>query len=76
MLLCDSPLVPYGDLVLLRAAIEYLLANPERAREMGERARSAGAWFTTEGCNTAIWNHTLDLVHERAHTVRIPVEWS
>ena len=67
-------LVPYGDPLLLRAAIEYLMANPEHARAMGEQARSAAAWFTTERCNTTIWRHTLDLVDERERAVSFPVE--
>jgi glycosyltransferase involved in cell wall biosynthesis len=59
-------LVPYGDVPALRAAIAHLLAHPEEARQIGERARCAAARFTTERCNVTIWNHALRLVDERS----------
>jgi glycosyltransferase involved in cell wall biosynthesis len=68
-------LVPYGDASVLRAAIAHLLAHPEEARQMGDRARSAAAWFTTERCNVTIWNHALQLVDERSTAdASIPLE--
>jgi glycosyltransferase involved in cell wall biosynthesis len=62
-------LVPYGDVAALQAAIRHLLTHPQDAREMGERARAAAGWFTTERCNVTIWNHALQLAEARRNSV-------
>jgi glycosyltransferase involved in cell wall biosynthesis len=44
----DGLIVDYSDPVGLRGAIRWVLAHPEAARKMGERARRRAEWFTTE----------------------------
>jgi len=65
-------LVPYGDVTQLRSAVQYLMAQPEEARAMGERAKLAAAPLTTERCNTAVWNIALDLIAERRSGSALP----
>ncbi len=61
-------LVPYGNAGALRKAIEELLAHPEEARAMGERARLAAEPLTTVRCNTTIWEQGLELAHAKPRT--------
>jgi glycosyltransferase involved in cell wall biosynthesis len=57
-------LVPYGDVVALRQAIQGLMASRDKARTMSERARAAAAPFTTERTNTMIWTLALQRAGE------------
>jgi len=57
--------VPYGDPIALRDAINWLAGNREEARAMGERARLSAEPLTTERSNIAIWRHALQLAQER-----------
>jgi glycosyltransferase involved in cell wall biosynthesis len=52
-------LVPYGDVVALREAIQGLMASREKARAMSECAMAAAASFTTQRSNIMIWAHAL-----------------
>jgi len=58
-------LVPYGDPIKLKKAIEGLLANSSEVKAMGERARDAAASFTTANCNAIIWRHAIELLNRR-----------
>src|SRR5205085_2309596 len=56
--------VDYEDAGRLRRAIEWVLANPEAARRMGERGRDHAAQFTTHRCMRAVY----ELVKSAADT--------
>jgi glycosyltransferase involved in cell wall biosynthesis len=58
----DGLIVDYQDVAGLRAAIRWVLDNPEPARQMAERGRVHAARFTTERCMRAVY----DLVHGAA----------
>jgi glycosyltransferase involved in cell wall biosynthesis len=51
----DGLIVDYEDVPGLRRAIQWVLAHPEQARQMGERARTKAARFTTERTMRAVY---------------------
>ena len=61
-------LIPSGDARALREGILFLLAHPNEARAMGERARLAAAPLTTQHCNELIWADALRLAEDRGRT--------
>jgi glycosyltransferase involved in cell wall biosynthesis len=67
----DGLIVDYEDTQGLQKAIRWLLAYPEAARRMGERARERAAWFTTERCMRAVHDLVLDRAGDRSPPSRI-----
>jgi glycosyltransferase involved in cell wall biosynthesis len=62
-------LVPHGDIDRLRAALEFLLANPRRAAEMGARGKDRLARkFSFEQSRTQL-AHLLDDVITRSYLI-------
>jgi glycosyltransferase involved in cell wall biosynthesis len=55
-------IVDYEDVAGLRAAIRWVLDDPQAARQMAQRGQAHAARFTTERCMRAIY----DLVHGAA----------
>jgi glycosyltransferase involved in cell wall biosynthesis len=56
----DGLIVDYEDPQSLRQAIRWILAHPEAARRMGERAHRRAAWFTTERCMRTVYELVTD----------------
>jgi glycosyltransferase involved in cell wall biosynthesis len=50
----DGLIVDYEDAAGLRAAVRWVVENPEAARRMAERGRARAAAFTTERCMRAV----------------------
>jgi glycosyltransferase involved in cell wall biosynthesis len=55
----DGLVVDYEDAAGLRAAVRWVLDNPEAAQRMAERGRDHAAQFTTDRCMRAVHDLTL-----------------
>jgi glycosyltransferase involved in cell wall biosynthesis len=55
----DGLIVDYEDAAGLRAAIRWVVENPEAARAMAERGRARAASFSTERCMRALYDLVL-----------------
>ena len=64
-------LVSQGDVEGLRAAIKDLWEQPDKARVMGERAKTYAANLTTDRCNVEIWQLALGVRAARSNSQEI-----
>jgi glycosyltransferase involved in cell wall biosynthesis len=67
-------IVDYDDPVGLRQAIAWVLANPEAARGMGERARDHAATFTTERTMRAVYELAASAGHSQRADPRVELD--
>lgn len=61
----NGRLIPYGKSEELRLAIAQLMSDPALIRSMGNAAKHKAAPYTTEACNTRIWEQGRHLFQMR-----------
>jgi glycosyltransferase involved in cell wall biosynthesis len=73
-------IVEYGDVAGLRAAIRWVLENPEDAQAMAQRGQELAGQFSTRRCMETIWRlateRPIRLADEMAHQGGLPCSGS